>query len=350
MKRNILITIFIILILLFNPKTLSFVKNMNPLSNGRFENIKEISFSYGANMVFTKYREGLLMYDGRNLVHIDNKGERIFNLSLRINDYSLDTNDNDIYILDKTSKEVYIIDRRGSISNRLKVNDNAVYIKCFRNGNFLIHYETDIELEGVKLFNSKGDTIKDISIPKAVINFVQIDNNTQGFLVSAINIENDSLFNNLFFYDRKGDLVVADKSESRVFIGSEILPREMFLIEPNSVEVRNRELQSLRIVPLRDNIRYINNMENGIGIIDDSGKLIHIDKNGQEKIMTYPIDKIKGFEYMSKGVAVYSDRSIYFDSLNQKYDFTKDIIKAISLDNDHLIVIFRGSIKFFKLM
>ncbi|KXZ40748.1 hypothetical protein SAMN05661008_01436 [Alkalithermobacter thermoalcaliphilus JW-YL-7 = DSM 7308] len=346
-KKNIVIILAIMLIIFANPKTINFFKNINS-DNSKVELVKEIPFSYKSNMTFKKLSNEFIMYDGNTLICIDNKGEKIFTSNIRANNYSLDTNESQTYILDKTNKNVYIVDKKGSIINKFDIDADAVYIKSFKNGNFIIHYETDIQLEGVKLLSSKGELIKDISIPKSTINFVDIDDNTQGFLISAITIENDSLYNNIFLYNRKGELVSADKYENRLFIRSYINPKEIFLFEPDSIQIKEKNLEPITTVNFKDTIRYIGKIDNKVGIVNERGNVVYISEKGEEKIQRYPIDNIKGFEYTQAGNVVYSDRSMYFEASKKRDDFTKDIINVLSLENNYIVVVFRGSIKIFR--
>ncbi len=347
-KSKMILLPMIVIILLLSPKTINLIKNKINKSSLKIEEIKEISFQYGSDISFLNYRQGFLIYDGKSLKYIDNKAERIFSLNIRIDNYSIDVTDGNIYLLDKTKKEIYIIDKKGSIVNKIGLKENPLFVKGIKNSYFLVHYNTNVEVEGLKIMNQKGEEIKDISIPKITINFIDVDKDTGGFLISGINTEKDSLVNAIFYYDKKGNLEFSDNIENKLFIKSLFLDHNIILVEPQYIEIKDKEFKTSSNLNLDNGIRDVHVMEDGIDVVDNTGKLIAINEKGQEKEQSYPIGKIKGVEEIKNERIVYSDRSIYFSQYKQKQDFTKDIIKILVLDDESVIVVFRGSIKFLR--
>ncbi|SHK04477.1 hypothetical protein SAMN02744037_01495 [Tepidibacter formicigenes DSM 15518] len=350
MKKNKIIILSIILIIfLLNPKTINLIKDKVNSSEIKINKIKEISLEHGKNISFLKYKQGFLIYDGKSLNYINSKAERIFSLNIRIENYSIDTNESNIYILDKIKNEAYIVDKKGSLIKKISIKDKPIIIKALKGDNFLIQYSTNVEVEGVKIYDIEGNEIKNISIPKITINTVETDLNTGGFLISGIIIENESLYNNIFYYNKKGELLFSDNIENKIFIKTMFLNDKIILVDPKYIELRDEEFESLNKINLDENIKYITLIDDYIVIIDKLGRIIYIDEKGNKKIENHPIKNAKGIEKMEKESIIYSDGSIYFTKHKKTYDFSKDIVNVLNLDDKSLIVIFRGSIEFLNI-
>lgn len=350
MKSNkIIVIVTILIIILLSPKTVDFLKYKMRNSQYNIRETKEISLGYESNIEFLKYKQGFLIYDGKSLKYINNKAERIFSINIRIDNYSFDTNGNNIYILDKTNKEIYIINKKGNLTKKIKASETPILIKSFKNGNFIVHYSTNSEVEGVKMYSSGGEEFKDISIPRITINFINIDPKNGGFLISGISTDKNSLFNRVIYYDKKGEFVFSDNIENKLFVKSLFLEDNIVLVEPKYIEFRDRDFKILSTLNLDDSIKNIDLINNDIGAIYESDNLKYINEKGQEKSTNYPIENIKGFEQIGKDTIIYSDRSIYFPKYKQEYNLKEDIVKILVIDDNNIVIIFRGNIKFLNL-
>ncbi|WP_099189720.1 DUF5711 family protein [Tepidibacter mesophilus] len=350
MKKNKIIIISIILIIIFlNPKTINIIRSKMNNSKVSIKETKEISYGYSNNTSFIKYRDGFLMYDGKSLKYMDSEAQRKFDLNIRIENYSIDTNNSNIYLLDKMKKEVYIIDKKGSLMNKLSLKENALMIKALYNDDFLIHYTTDVEVEGVKLYSYKGEEIQDISIPQIIINLVEVDKNTSNFVVSGISIKDDRLYNNIFYYNKKGELIFSYNIENKVFVKTMFLDDNLVFVDPKYIEIKNLNDENAKKINLDEEIAYVDIIDDEIIVMDSNKNIISIDKYGKEKIKEYSIENIKGIKNIGNENIVYSDRSIYLSKNKQKKDFTKDILDVFTIYDNSVIVIFRGYIKFLNI-
>ncbi len=350
MKNNKIIIILLILIIIFlNPKTINIFKSKINNSKVSIEEIKEISYGYSSDTSFTKYRDGFLMYDGKSLKYIDNEAQREFDLNIRIENYSIDINNSNIYLLDKIKKEVYIIDKKGSLIRKLSLKEKALTIKALYNDDFLIHYTTDVDVEGVKLYSYKGEEIQDISIPQITINLVDVDNDTSSFVISGISIKDDRLYNNILYYNKKGELIFSYNIENKVFIKTLFLDDKLVLADPNYIEIKNLNDEKVKKINLDEEIKYIDIIDDEIVVVDSNEKITYIDKFGKEKNKEYDIKNIKGIKIIGNRNIVYSDRSIYLLENKEKKDFTKDILDVFTIYDNSVIVIFRGYVKFLNI-
>jgi hypothetical protein len=346
-KKNKFIIISIILIIIFlNPKTINNFKSKIIDSKVSIEEIKEISYGYSSNTSFIEYRDGFLMYDGKSLKYIDNEAQREFDLNIRIENYSIDTNNSNIYLLDKIKKEVYIIDKKGVLTKKVSLKENALTVKALYNDNFLIHYTTNVEVEGVKLYSYKGEEIQDISIPQITINLVNIDKDTSNFVISGITIKDDRLYNNIFYYNKKGELIFSYNIENKVFVKTMFLDKKLILADPNYIEIKDLSNEKAKKINLDEEIQYIDIIDDEIVVIDSNKKIIYIDKLGKEKNKEIDMKNIKGIKNIGNKDIIYSDRSIYIPQNKEKKDFTKDILDVFTIYNNSVIVIFRGYVKF----
>ncbi|MEJ8555345.1 DUF5711 family protein [Tepidibacter sp. Z1-5] len=350
MKKNKIIIISIILIIIFlNPKTINIIENKINNSKVSIEEIKEIPYGYSSDTSFIKYRDGFLMYDGKSLKYIDNEAQKEFDLNIRIESYSIDTNNSNIYLLDKIKKEVYIIDKKGSLTKKLNLKENALMVKALYNNDFLIHYTTDVDVEGAKLYNYKGEEIQDISIPQITINLVEVDKNTSNFVISGISIKDDRLYNNIFYYNKKGELIFSYNIENKVFVKTMFLDDKLILVDPKYIEIKNLSDEKAKKINLDEEIQYINIIDDEIVVIDSNKNITYIDKYGKEKNKQYDIKNIKGIKNIGNQNILYSDRSIYLPENKEKKDFTKDILDMFTIYDNSVIVIFRGYIKFLNI-
>lgn len=350
MKKSKIVIILIILIIIFlNPKTINIIKSKVSNSKVSIEEIKEISYGYSNNTSFIEYRDGFLMYDGKALKYIDNEAQRIFDLNIRIENYSIDTNNSNIYLLDKMKKEVYIIDKKGALTKKLKLKENALMVKALYNNDFLIHYTTDVDVEGAKLYSYKGEEIQDISIPQITINLVQVDKNTSNFIISGISIKDDRLYNNILYYNKKGELIFSYNIENKVFAKTLFLDDKLVLADPKYIEIKDLNDEKVKKINLDEEIQYIDIINEEIVVIDSNKKITYIDESGKEKNKEYDMKNIKGIKNIGNQKIVYSDRSIYLPENKEKKDFTKDILDVFTIYDNSVIVIFRGYIKFLNI-
>ncbi|CAH2215352.1 DUF5711 family protein [Tepidibacter aestuarii] len=350
MKKNKIIIISIILIIIFmNPKTINNIKSKINNSKVNIEEKKEISYGYSSDTSFIEYRDGFLMYDGKSLKYIDNEAQREFDLNIRVENYSIDTNNSNIYLLDKIKKEVYIIDKKGSLTNKVNIKENALMIKALYNDDFLIHYTTDVDVEGVKLYSYKGKEIQDISIPQITINLVDVDKDASNFVISGISIKDDRLYNNIFYYNKKGELIFSYNIENKVFVKTMFLDDKLVLVDPKYIEIKDLDNEKVKKINLDEEIQYIDIINDEIVVIDSNKNVIYIDKVGKEKNKEYDIKNIKGIKNIENQNIVYTDRSIYLPKNKEKKDFTKDILDVFTIHDNRVIVVFRGYVKFLSI-
>ena len=343
------IIVIVILLLTLNPKMIKIYKDN--VSNVKYNitEVKELSVGYGENTDIIKYKKGILTYDGKTLNYIDSKAQRVFSLNICINNYNIDTNQEYIYILDKINKIAYIIDKSGSIKTKAVIPVKPISIRAMPSDKFLISYSTDVDVEGIKIYDYYGKELKDISIPKISINFVSIDKDSGGILISGMSTEKDSLSNNLFYYDQDGNLQFSDSEENIMFIQSYILEDRIILVDPKYVEIRDKDFKIINRLNMDDKIISINMFNDDLGIMLNSNKYILISKNGNIKNIDAPIENIKGFNVINGNTVLYNDRSVYFPNLKQEYNTAKDIITLENIDGENFIIVFRDIIKFMKL-
>jgi len=348
-KSKIVIILIILIIIFLNPKTINIIKSKISNSKVSIEEIKETSYGYSNNTSFIEYRDGFLMYDGKSLKYIDSEAQRVFDLNIRVENYSIDTNNSNIYLLDKMKKEVYIIDKKGALTKKLKIKEKALMIKALYNDDFLIHYTTDVDVEGAKLYSYKGEEIQDISIPQITINLVQVDRDTSNFVISGISIKDDRLYNNIFYYNKKGELIFSYNIENKVFAKVLFLDDRLVLVDPKYIEIKNLSDEKVKKINLDEKIQFIEVIDEEIVLIDSNKKIIYIDKYGKEINKEYDMKNIKGIKNIGNQKILYSDRSIYLPENKEKKDFTKDILDVFTISDNSVIVIFRGYIKFLNI-
>ena len=154
MKRRNIIAVAVLIVLFCNPWTIRFLKKqfvvVNPNSS------IDIAFRHSNNNYAEEFEHGLLTYDGLSLKLIETDGTERFDVTINADNYNISTSKNRIFLLDIAKKNVYILDGKGKIVNQMTVDYLPKRVVALNNGNFVVHYFTDVYIEGIKLFSENG--------------------------------------------------------------------------------------------------------------------------------------------------------------------------------------------------
>ena len=339
MKRRNIIAVAVLIVLFCNPWTIRFLKKqfvvVNPNSS------INIAFRHSNNNYAEEFEHGLLTYDGLSLKLIETDGTERFDVTINADNYNISTSKNRIFLLDIAKKNVYILDGKGKIVNQITVDYLPKRVVALDNGNFVVHYFTDVYIEGIKLFSENGKMLNDITYPNVTLTLIQGDKNNH-FAVLGFFKNGSSLENSVYFYNYAGELQYASQINNVIIHQLLFQKNKVLMLDINSIltcdttfeEVSSMELPLVlkKVVANEKNI-YLLTKDNSIQVMDSEFQ--NTDQlSSQEKIID---------------MFLVDDKLIYYtqNSILCNYDkrqFSKDIVKVIPVD-DTLIILFKNEIK-----
>ena len=339
MKRNNIITVIVLLILFCNPLTIRYLKKQFIIANPNTS--IDIAFRYSNNNYAEEFSHGLLMYDGLSLKLIETDGSERFDVTINADNYSISTSKNRIFLLDIAKKNVYILDGKGNIVNQVTVDYLPKRIIALDNGNFIVHYFTDVYIEGIKLFSENGNLINDITYPNVTLTLIQGDKNDH-FAVFGFFRTGSSLENSVYFYNRTGELQYANQINDVIIHQLLFQKNRVLMLDVNSIltsDTAFEEVSSLefplvlkKIVANEKNI-YLLTKDNSIQVMDSEFQ--NTDQlSSQENIIDM---------FLVDDKLIYYTQNAVLCNYNRR-QFSKDIVKVIPVD-DTLMILFKNEMK-----
>lgn len=349
MKKLIFITI-LISVLLFNPYTMNHY--IRPLLSKENETISSRvqAVDYVPGRYLGAIGDSLISYDGRSLKRMDGSLREIFSAPIRSDNFALDIHGEDIYLLDRVQKKVYSIDKTGAIRAQLQIESTPLTIKALAGGRFILHYITDVKVEGLLLCSRDCSRLDDIKYSKQSVNFIQEDGDKNGFLVSSLIRDSSVLKNNIYLYrfqHPKAELIMTTSVENTVFVKGSVKGNYIALMDTDYALVYDREFRPQCRISSEGSLRdlFFNGDGTAFYTLDSSGKLRRYDLKGKlmdEKRYKEEVLSVKFF--MGEPLVVFRNGYVYRD---QRYPLSKDIVDMVALD-DKIAILFKENIEFVK--
>lgn len=346
MKIKLFVFVLVLsVIILFNPYV--YKNYVKPIVFSS-EDIKqtEMKFEYRPDMYIGKYMEGIIMYDGIRLINIDEKGKEIFSSTIRSDNFYVDTSSDFIYILDRVNKRIHKINSRGEVIGDIRTDKTVVSINSFKDGRLIIQYSTDVKAEGIQIFDKDGNLVKDIAYPKSSINIIKEDENSGGFIVSALKREESLMANSLYYYNHKMDPVYANEVENSIFLDIEMKASKLFLMDVDFISIRDKNFQEVKRLSAENTFLGINATDKEITLLDGKRKIKNMDIEGNLIEELNFKDDIIVLERLNDELIIASRNEIFFNK--EIMEFSRDIIRVLPMKN-HIAVFFRGAVKFIEI-
>lgn len=342
MKKIIFLT-FVLSVLLLNPYTMS--RYIRPLFAG--DPVKkpapEKEFAYTPDRQVKILGSSLILYDGRNLRKWDETGKEVFVAPIRSDNFALETMDENIYLLDKVRKKIYSFNDQGEILAQVEVKETPMNIKAITGGRFILHYITEVKVEGLQIYDKKCKLLNDITYPKRSINFIQEDKGKNGFMVSSLIRTPLALNNSIYLYNNRLDPTMATDVEDTVFVKGELLADHIALMDTSYMAIYDRSFRPLCRISAEGGFRDFLMTTDGFYTVGSGKKIRNYDFNGkllEEKTYKEEILSLKMFQ--GEPLVIFRGGYIYQEV---HYDTVKDILDVFPLDNK-LAILFKDSIKF----
>ncbi len=343
--KKIIISIAVILILLtINPYTIKNYIKPYILSNDK-ANVQELKLEYRPDMYIGRFAEGIIVYDGKNLVKYNDNKKIEFEATIRSDNFNIGVSDDYIYLLDKVKRKVYQIDKQGEIVGQSESDKMISGIDVFSDGKFILRYTTDVKTDGLLVYDKNCELLKDINYPKTTVNIISNDNISKGFMVSGLLRDEDTLNNSIFYYNQKLEAVMASDVVDSIFIDIAFLKDKIIMLDINNIVVMNRDFKELYKVHSDASYykMYINDMS--MWTLDSKNKIQELDYSGGIiKEQNYKEDIIYLGKYKNKMLLATKNAIILED---EQIEMPKDIVNVVPLENK-ILVVFRDSIRFLK--
>lgn len=344
MKKIIISIIFVLVLLTINPYTIKHYIRPYLLPNDK-ASIEELKLEYRPDMYIGGFSGGIIIYDGKNLIKYSENKKIEFEATIRSDNFSVGTSDEFIYILDKVKRKVYQIDNLGEIKGQIDTDKLISGIDVFSDGSFILRYATDIKTDGLLVYNKSCEFLKDITYPKTTINIISNDVISNGFMVSGLLRDEDSLNNSIFYYNQKLEAVMACDVLDSIFIDIGFIKDKIIMLDINNIVVMNRDFKELYKVSSEANYykMYINDMS--MWTLDSKNKIQELDYTGAIiKEQNYKEDIIYLGKYKNKMLLATKNAIMLED---KEIEMPKDIVDVVPLENK-IVLVFRDSIRFLK--
>lgn len=345
--KKIIFIVFLLSMALFNPYTMNhYIRPMFSEEKSQEQSFVEQKIAYMPDRYIGKMENSVIMYDGRHLSRMDENGREIFSSAIRSDNFEVDALGKQIYVLDRVRRKIYSIKEDGQILAQLEMKETPLTLKAIGGGRFALHYVTDVEVEGLQLYDKHCKLLRDITYPKRSINFVAEDKEKDGMLVSSLIRDPSLLKNNIYLYDSKLEPTIATDVENTVFVKASISKENIALMDPSYVIVYDREFRPKCRISAESNLKDIFLAEEFLYTVDSAKKFRKYDLEGklvQEEIFKEDISAIRFFQGEPLIVfrGGYSFRGVYYDEI-------KDVLDLIVLENK-IAVFSKDSIRYMRI-
>ena len=101
------------ILFMINPRTIKYLKAKTSLDKGKISIIKEIETPHSNQIIYEKFDNGLIKYQGGILAYYNMAGEQLWSINLAINRPVIKTNSDNIYIIDENKNQILRINKKG---------------------------------------------------------------------------------------------------------------------------------------------------------------------------------------------------------------------------------------------
>lgn len=364
-KKGLWILIVVTVILfMVNPRTIKYLKAKTNLDKGQISIIKEIETPHSDQIIYERLDNGLIKYQGGILALYNMAGEQLWSINLAINRPAIKTNSNSVYIIDENKNQILRINKKGEQVYKSPLDKNYSNFNVCDNNYMVLHHETEDPVQYITIINEKGKKVSEIVLGEGKITNMAILKTCDRIAINTININKDSLENNILIYDLKANLLGSENFKDNIILnifynekGDLIVidEKNIFSINEDNVinwktdfndpiiiiNIKNRNFITTYSKGSNKGSIIYSPAENTIKTLSYDGKLLSEIKQGEEAVN---IDSYKN------DIIVYSSRTIFKynknGNLKMEYPYTGDILKCFALSDDNIAVITKERISF----
>lgn len=367
-KKNLWVLIAIIIILLIaSPRTIKYLKAKTSLGKGEISIIKEIETPHSNQIIYKKLDNGLIKYWKGILIYYDMTGEQLWSVNLAINRPVIKTNSDSIYIIDENKNQIFRINKKGEQIYKKTLDKNYKNFSICDNNYVVLHHDTEDMVQHITIMNEKGEKISEIVLSEGEITNMAISEVYDRIAISTVDINGDSLKNNILIYDLNANLLSSESFGDNIILNIfynekgdliAIDEKNIFSINEDNlinwqtdfngtiaiINTKNKNFITVYSKGSKKNSIIYSPTENTIKILSYNGKLLSEIKQEEEIIN---IDSYKN------NIVAYSLRTIFkYDkngNLRTEYPYNSDILKCFMLSDDNMVIITKEKISFLSL-
>lgn len=359
----ILIAITVIL-LMINPRTIKYLKAKTSLDKGEIYIIKEIEIPHSSQIIYEKFGNGLIKYWEGVLIYYNAAGEQMWSTNLAINGPAIKTNSENIYIIDESKNQILCMDKKGEQIYKGTLDKSYKNFDVCDNNYAVLHHETEDPVQYITVINKEGKKVSEIVLGEGEITNLAISGAYDRIAMSIININGDSLENNILVYDLKANLLGSENFNDDIILNMFYNEKgNLIVIDERNICSKDKDNLTNWQVNFDDPVIIMNTKNKNFMTIysEDSGKksIIYSPTGNTIKILSYDgkllgeikqDEEIVGMDSYKNNIIVYSLRTIFkYDkngNLKMEFPYTGDILKCFALSDDNIAVITKEKISF----
>ncbi|MBM7615573.1 DUF5711 family protein [Alkaliphilus hydrothermalis] len=366
-KRMMLILISLLLLLLiFNPKTITYLQEQFLGDEREVIDLMELELPHSSQMVYHKLDDQLLQYWDGILYSYSMDGSQNWSTNLSINNPTVETSKNSVYIIDKSKKQIIRINKQGETIYRTTLNDDIGFIEGKKDDVTLVYHTPDnSRFRKLSILNGEGKKIGDIVINDGEVVSTAISKDEERIILHTVGIGGGKLQTKLISYNLQGELLELKGIEDQLIVnmffdykGNLITAHENKLVSIDKSQEINWEQPTDKLIKVMDLsgeyiVTYGGEGKNSILQGRSREKIQVIDMEGNVIGESKPRESIMGMDYDNEFFIAYSDRSIYlYDkkcNMMMEHQLSVDIEKVFLLPQKHIAVISKEKLVFMKI-
>lgn len=331
MKNKWIVIIILFAILAINPNRKGEFLDFIGKKDVKVNDTKKIDVN--GDFKSTIYDEKIVYYDGKSIKSIDEKGDSLFEVSIKSNNSLLQSNKY-IDVLDKENNVAYSINKNGKIIFKKSVPKNGIIYKSLRDDLYVYGYKKGTK-NIVNTYDNEYTLINSIEIEGSITDIEIFENY---IYVVELNTS-EYLGSNIYKYDYNGNLKEHKEIENSVVIGLDTNKDTMTLVTNDSIETIDGKLETKDSKEIKDIKLYSNIYKDSIYVVQDDDAITLLD-NKSKKLNLDDINP-KGIINNGDNSIIYNDNKIittknklikeYKDTIDRIY-YIKDDIYAVKLD------------------
>lgn len=292
------------------------------------------------------FNNQVLIFDGNAMILIGENGKEVFHTNYPVNHYSLDFSEDQIFLLNKESKELTRFDIKGNVLHQVKNDFSPQSVTALSSNQYIIHYTTDIGVEGIKLFDTNNQMLQDMSFPDLLVTGI-LKHSNGNFSVIGLNKNAQQLETVITNYNAKGEAQTTGTLPNALITDSFSDNRSNYFLDPNTVYLTDKNLK------LRSRAGIFQSTQKMIfhpalkefSVLTHSNEIYRFALDGTFKNEKKLNESITDFVYWDDRIVYASEQNLVDGAKIYQYD--QPVIKLIKLENS-VAVVQRGRILFEK--
>lgn len=338
MKNKWIVIIILIAIIVINPSKKGNVLSFIGKQDIGVTNVKRINIENKYDSVI--YSDSVVYYDGAKLKSVNEKGEELFSLDIKSNNYMLSAN-NYIDILDKDNSLIYSINKSGKIVFKKKVAKEGLIYKSLSENLYVYAYKKD-DKNIFTIYDNEYSVINNIETKGDITDIESFDKN---IYIVEMNTE-ESLHSKIYKYDYNGNLKGDKKIDNSIVLDLNSTKEKLILVKDDSISLMNSNLESKESIDTKDLKYYSNIYDDGLYIIDTDNNISYLKDKKKKNINS---------EINPRGIINKGDKSIIYtkntlETIKNKEikNYKEEITKVDIVKDDVYMVNLNGFIDIIK--